>query len=55
MKSAITVNTFKSMLKKHLFYTYSIAIFIIIILSLTAFLFYMFIINYVLFLFMHKW
>jgi len=54
MKSAITVNTFKSMLKKHLFYTYSIAIIIIIILSLTAFLFYMFIINYVLFLFMYK-
>ena len=54
MKSAKTMNTFKSMLKKHLFYTYSIAIFIIIILSLTAFLFYMFIINYVLFLFIHK-
>ena len=54
MKSAINVNTFKSMLKSIFSIHIKSAIIIIIILSLSAFLFYMFIINYVLFLFIHK-
>jgi len=48
-----SVNTFKTMLKSIFSIHHYIAVLIFIILSPTAFLFYMFIINYVLFPFIH--